>query len=113
MIVAIAAILVVGFITVAAVGITEARSGIKHLEDDGDFGLCNFRNTFESSYPARWVPAVTTVDALEANRFTSSLLSLGKAQTQGRHDSPGLVHDESSSLVLVPLTQSKNRAQEL
>jgi hypothetical protein len=104
MIITIAAVLMVGFITVAVVGVREAQAGVRRLEaaTAGHF-LENNGSTHDG-----WS---APVDAVEAGRFTSSLLALDKAQKQLSRNFPIPANAESSSLesVLQPLSKSPVR----
>lgn len=108
MIILFAAILLVGFITVAVVGVREAQIGVRRLEAEPTHFLNGEAEESSASHPARWSTAAASVDALEDSRFTSSLLALGKAQTPRTHNSPVPVSDElsSSESVLQPLSKS-------
>ena len=102
MIITIAAVLMVGFITVAVVGVREAQAGVRRLEAAAGAG--HFRDNKESA-PDGWS---APVDAMEAGRFTSSLLALDKAQKQLSRNSPTPANAESSSLESVLQPLSKN-----
>jgi hypothetical protein len=100
-----AGLLFIAFIALAFVGVSEAKVGVRRLDRQMD----------EQSPASGAETSFNRVGQLEADalaeaRFSSSLLALSKAHLQARHSSPEHVHDESSSLVSVPLPQSKNPA---
>jgi hypothetical protein len=99
-----AGLLFIAFVSLAFVGITEAKVGVRRLEREIDERAATLK---ENMLPD---VAYGETDALAEARFSSSLLSLSKAHLQARHNSPEPVRDESSSLVSVPLPQSKNPA---
>lgn len=110
MIITIAAVLMVGFITVAIVGVREARAGVRRLETGS--GSLGGQELEEEKDSARCMTSAGTVDALQASRFTSSLLALGKAQKQLTRNSPAPEHAEPSSLESVLQPLSKNLVRE-
>ena len=112
MIIAITAIFLVGFITVAVIGMREAKTGLDSLEAERAYAVSSEEQSHERSHPARWHSSVYSADGLEASRFTSSLLALSKAQTQWTHSSPERVPAESSSLVSVPQPELKSLSRE-
>jgi hypothetical protein len=112
MIFTIAAVILVGFITVAVIGVREAQLGVGRLDTESNQFSYREDDEMKSSHPARWSSSAGGVDALEANRFTSSLLALSKAQTPLTHDSPKHAHDELSSLVSLHQPRSKSLSQE-
>ena len=104
MLLAAAGVLILGFIALAVVGVSEAHMILHRLDVEADaIKLADrLRNEHLALKVEREVPVV------DEARFTSSLLALSKAQTQVRSSSPEPVHDESSSLVSVPLARSKS-----
>jgi hypothetical protein len=106
MFLAAAGILFIAFLSVALIGITEARLGVRRLEAEierrtAEFALQNPAIQQETILSAQ-------DEALEHARFSSSLLSLSRAHSQARSNSPEPVLDESSSSELVPLSRSKS-----
>jgi hypothetical protein len=104
MLFAAACLLFISFVALAFVGVTEARVGVRRLEKEIDRRSIEMTHHFGQDDDA----AAREAEALAEARFSSSLLSLSKAHLQARHDFPERALDESSSSVLVPLTQSKN-----
>jgi hypothetical protein len=102
-----AALLFISFIALAFVGISEARVGVRRMEYAADNQSTAMAEAFGS-----YTIADREAEALAEARFSASLLSLSKAHLQAQHGSPEHVHDESSSSVLIPLTQSKNPVPE-
>ncbi len=98
-----AGLLFIAFIALAFVGITEARVGVRRLEQQIDRGSVEMAQEFGA-----YSLADREAEALAEARFSSSLLSLSKAHLQARHGSPEPVLDESSSLASIPLNRSKN-----
>ncbi len=103
----------IGFITVAIVGVREAQVGVRRMETDPAHFLHGEDEEKTAAHPARWSASEKPIDALEANRFTSSLLALGKAQKQLTRNSPVLENVEPSSLESVLQPLSKNPSREL
>jgi hypothetical protein len=100
-----AGILILGFIAIAVVGVSEAQTLLSRLDTESD--AMNLAGSQQATQSLS-VPVIPEAEAVDEARFTSSLLALSKVQTQVRSNSPELVRDESSSLVSVPLAQSKN-----
>lgn len=111
MIITIAAVLMVGFITVAIVGVREAQAGIRRMETEAGRGMSAGSNA-QVPMHTQWATIAGPVDALEASRFTSSLLALDKAQKQLTRNSPTPGHAEPSSLESVLQPLSKNLVRE-
>jgi hypothetical protein len=101
MLFAAAGVLILALAALAFIGITDARLGVERLERELDASNGATELPF---------PMADEVDALDAARFSASLLCLSKAQQEVARNSPALVNDESSSLVLVRPAQSKSRA---
>lgn len=101
MLFAAAGVLILALAALAFIGITDARLGVERLERelDASSGAIDLPFTMAAE-----------VDALEAARFSASLLCLSKAQREAVRNSPARVSDESSSLVSVRPVQSKSRA---
>ncbi len=113
MIIVLTAIFLFGFITVAFVGLREAKLGVDSLQAQPDYQAeAAPVQPAEQVHPARWHSTVCSVDGLEASRFTSSLLALSKAQTQWTRNSPAHVRAESSSLALIRQPESRSLVQE-
>lgn len=108
MLLAAAIVLILGFIAVAVVGVSEARTLLGRLDTETDAMKLVAGN--QHAEPLSFAPLPET-EAVDEARFTSSLLALSKVQTQVRSNSPEPVRDGSSSLVSVPLAQSKNPAR--
>ena len=109
MFIALGAFVFLALTSVAVLGIVAARDNVRQLEaaiDSRDWGSSEEKLLSGNLHPAE----EKHLDALQTARFTSSLLSLSKVQTQVKHDCPAPVPDEVSSLVLVPQPQSKNLA---
>lgn len=102
MLFAAAGLLLIAFLALAFVGITEARTGVRRLEQDIEQS-----NVTQEAFAFQGGFAETEISAA---RFSSSLLALSKAQLQARHNSPEPVHVESSSSALAPRPQSKTPA---
>ena len=101
MLFAAAGVLVLALAALTFIGITDARLGVHRLERELD-------GSYEGNDPG--LSLAGEVDALEAARFSSSLLCLSKAQQEGVRNSATPESAESSSLVLVRPVQSKSRA---
>jgi hypothetical protein len=96
-----AGVLILALVALAFIGVTDARLGVQRFQRDLDVSLGADNMMFS---------LVGEVDALEEARFSASLLCLSKVQQGVAHNSPAPVSDESSSLVLVRLAQSKSHA---
>ena len=107
MLIALGALVIVALASVAVLGILAARENVRQLEasiDSREWGASAEKLTSPDLHPSE----KKHIDALETARFTSSLLSLSKVQTQVTHDFPAPVLDEASSLVSVRQLQSKS-----
>ena|ERR1700742_103006 len=105
MLLIVAGILIVSFISVAFLGILNAHVTVRRLEAVLDGQDLFTSKEFEFDNKSIFATRTDTVE--EEERFTASLLSLSRAHLQSVHSSPVRAHDESSSLVSVPLVQSK------
>jgi hypothetical protein len=103
-----AAILIVGFLGFAFIGITAARAGVHQLEAEVDMMAAARIATAKSQSEDEGVKAPIDVkqEALDANRFSSSLISLSTSHSLAKRNSPEHVHDESSSLASIPQPRS-------
>ncbi len=110
MIITIAAVLMVGFITVAIVGVREAQAGVRRLEAAS--GNSSSSGAERAQPSMHWNTDVVPVEALQESRFTSSLLALSKVPTPSTRISPVPGHAESSSLESVLQPQSKTPVRE-
>jgi hypothetical protein len=112
-ILAIAVFMFLGFLTLAVVGVRGAQLGVHGFETDPTyFPGKKEEDRLERVHEVSWTSTAIPVDAVEASRFTSSLLSLSKAQTRLMRNSPEHAHDESSSSVSVHQPQSKSPSPE-
>jgi hypothetical protein len=113
MILVLTAILIVGFISIAVIGIKEAEVGVRRLEAETSQSHPIDPEESTPMHPSQWSPATSSSDPMEESRFTSTLLSLSRAQIRLMHSSQGPALDESSSLVSVRQPQSKSPAEGL
>src|ERR1035438_1467764 len=104
MLFAAAGLLFIAFIALAFVGIKEARVGVRQFEHELDARALETARARDTDHEF----ASREAEQLAEARFSSSLLSLSKAHLQAQRDSQEPVLDESSSLVSVPLSQSKS-----
>jgi hypothetical protein len=111
-ILAVAMFMFLGFLTLAVVGVREAQLGVHGFATERDYLSGSEGDELAAVHPDGWTSRAIPLDAVEASRFTSSLLSLSKAQTRPQHSSPAHAHDESSSLASVRQPQLKNPSQE-
>jgi hypothetical protein len=93
------------FVALAFVGVTDARMGVRRFERELDLqGAGEGEGLGRSAFSL-----AGKLDALEEARFSASLAALSKVQQSVVRSSPEPALDESSSLALVPLAQSKNQ----
>jgi hypothetical protein len=111
MLLIVAGILIVSFISMAFLGILNAHVTVRRLEAALDGQSLFTSKEFEFDNTSVFGNRVDRFE--EEERFTASLLSLSRAHLQSGHNSPARVHDESSSSVSVPLVQSKTPVREL
>lgn len=110
MLIAAAVVMFLAFFALAVVGVQDARSNVRRFERELDFQAA-------PGGAAHGIPSLGTpglffndkLDALDEVRFTTSLAALSRVQQSAAHSSPEPVPAESSSLVSVPLAQSKTR----
>jgi hypothetical protein len=111
MILAVAVFMLLGFLTLAIVGVKEAQLGVDGFVAERDYSSGNEEAARAQKEADHWASTATPLDAVEASRFTSSLLSLGTAQTLLTRNSPEPAHDVSSSSESVLQPRSKNLSQ--
>ena len=106
MLIVAAVVVFVAFFGLAIVGVNDAGTGVRRFERELDFqtapGSVALGATSGLSLKSK-------LDALEEVRFTTSLAALSRVQQSGAHSSPAPVPAESSSLVSVPLAQSRSQ----
>jgi hypothetical protein len=107
MLIAAAGVLITAFVALAFVGVADARIGVRRLERELDMQPSGA----EMGYGKSAVSLANKLNALEEARFSASLAALSKVQQSTVRNSPEPVLDESSSLVSVPLVQSKSQPQ--
>ncbi len=111
MFIALGAFLFVAFMSLAFVSIAATRVNVRQLEaalDSRDWETSDERRLFSVPAPNEF----KDLESIDAARFTSSLLCLSRVQSQVKSNSPEPVHDGVSSLVLVPLPQSRSLVRE-
>ena len=111
MIIAVGILVFVAVCALSLVGLGESHSRVSKILNEMDDHRVNQER--ESQAPPAIEPQGQKIDVFAEVSFTRSLLALSKVRSLDPYEAPVLERAESSSLVSVHRSQSKNHAQVL
>jgi len=115
MIIAVGLLVFVAICALSLVGLGESHSRVTRILNELDDHRVKQEKTETqtTAAPPQMEAQAEKIDVFAEVAFTRSLLALSKVRSQDPYEAPILEHDESSSLVSVHRSQSRNRAQVL
>ena len=111
MIIAVGILAFIAICALSLVGLGESHSRVARILNEMDNQPV--KQEAEDQVPLAIERQEQTADVFSEVSFTRSLLALSKVRSLDPYEAPILAPDESSSLVSVRRSQSKNRAQVL
>ena len=112
MIIAVGLLVFIAICALSLVGLGESHSRVSRILNELDDNRVKQEKTETQASAAQPQMEAQTekIDVFAEVAFTRSLLALSKVRSQDPYEAPVLEHDESSSLVSVRRSQSKNHA---